>query len=215
MPDCTAPSGFVSRLQASPVIPVVTITDPAVAGDLARAIREGGLNFLEITLRSREGLTAITRATGAGLTIGAGTVITAAQAKVAIGAGAEFIVCPGFDAEVVQLCVAAGVPVVPGVATPTELMVARAAGVGLAKVFPARELGGPGYVRALSAVFPDQLFLPTGGVEPESAPDYLSIASVVAVGGSWITPSASVAARDWDAITGLALSAAKMASELR
>lgn len=130
-------------------------------------------------------------------------------------AGAQFIVSPGLDTDVVRACQSMGVPIAPGISTPTELMAARSLGIELAKVFPARELGGPDYIRALSAAFPGQLLLPTGGVTSDSATEYLSIPSVVAVGGSWIVPPAAVAAQDWDVITGLAKAAATLASDSR
>ena len=205
-----ADDDFLTRLRAAAVVPVVTLTDPALAPDLVGALLEGGLPFIEITLRSAAGLDAIRAARGLGAEIGAGTVTSVANATAAIDAGATFVVSPGLDEGTVRYCQHAGIPVIPGVATPSEVMAARALGVGAVKFFPAADLGGPSYLKALSAVWPDQLFMPTGGVSAANALDYLNLPSVVAVGGSWIAQASLLSARDWDSITGLARIAAAL-----
>ncbi|MGW0711433.1 bifunctional 4-hydroxy-2-oxoglutarate aldolase/2-dehydro-3-deoxy-phosphogluconate aldolase [Streptomyces sp. NPDC002643] len=121
-----------------------------------------------------------------GLAFGAGTVLTAEQAERAVAAGARFVVSPGFDATVIARCRGLGVPVVPGVATATELMRALRAGLDTAKLFPAEPLGGVGMLRALSAPFPQARFVPAGGIGPALLPDHLSHPAVLAVGGSWM-----------------------------
>lgn len=201
---------FIIRLREAAVVPVVTVTDPAVACDLVGALVQGGLPFVEITLRSAAGLDAIRAAQGRGAEIGAGTVTSAASAAAAIEAGASFVVSPGLDEGAVRYCQEAGIPVIPGVATPTEVMAARALGVMAVKVFPVAQLGGPSYLKVLSAVWPDQLFMPTGGVSVVDAADYLALPAVVAVGGSWITPAALLSSHDWDAIADLARAAAAL-----
>lgn len=206
----TVDESFLIRLRAAAVVPVVTVTDPAVAPDLVGALVEGGLPFVEITLRSAAGLDAIRAAHGCGAEIGAGTVTSAASAAAAIEAGASFVVSPGLDAGAVRYCQEAGIPVIPGVATPTEVMAARALGVGAVKVFPVAQLGGPSYLKVLAAVWPDQIFMPTGGVSVANAAEYLALPSVVAVGGSWIAPASLQSSHDWDAIADLARAAAAL-----
>ena len=201
---------FADLLRTSPVIPVVTLIDPLNAQPLAAAISRGGLRFLEITLRSDAALDSITLARESDLIIGAGTVTTLIDAQAVVAAGAQFVVCPGMDPDIVQYCIDSQIPVIPGIATATELMAARAAGATITKVFPASQLGGPAFVRALSAVWPNQLFMPTGGVSPSNAAEYLANPNVVAIGGSWIAPADRVAACDWNTITEIAKSASEI-----
>ena len=205
-----ADENFLNRLRVAGVVPVVTVTDPALAPDLVGALVEGGLPFVEITLRSAAGLDAIRAAQGLGAEIGAGTVTSVASAAAAIDAGASFVVSPGLNEGAVRYCQDAGIPVIPGVATPTEVMAARELGVAAVKLFPAAHLGGPAYLTALAAVWPVQLCMPTGGVSGVDALDYLHLPSVVAVGGSWIAPASLLSARDWDSITELARRAAAL-----
>jgi 2-dehydro-3-deoxyphosphogluconate aldolase/(4S)-4-hydroxy-2-oxoglutarate aldolase len=207
--DATA--ALIDRLRRSGVVPVVTVQDIAVAPSLVTALVGGGLAVVEITLRTAAGIEALRTAHGLGAVLGAGTVTTAAEATMVIEAGAQFVVSPGLDEGAVRTCQEAGVPIVPGVATPSEIMAARALGLRAVKVFPASSLGGPAFVSALSSVWPDMTFMPTGGISVQNAGDYLAIPSVAAVGGSWMVPSGLIGAYDWDAVTDLARGAAALA----
>jgi 2-dehydro-3-deoxyphosphogluconate aldolase / (4S)-4-hydroxy-2-oxoglutarate aldolase len=167
------------------VVPVVTLNEPAAAESVGRALVAGGLPLIELTFRqagAERALAALARIPG--LVVGAGTVRTPTQVDLAVDAGAAFVVSPGFDDAVVERARQRGVPVLPRVATPTELHRALAAGVTTVKVFPAGPLGGVRWLRALAAPFPEARFLPTGGVTEADIPDYLALPSVIAVGGS-------------------------------
>jgi 2-dehydro-3-deoxyphosphogluconate aldolase/(4S)-4-hydroxy-2-oxoglutarate aldolase len=175
------------------------------------ALVSGGLPVIEITLRTAAGLEAIRSSHGLGAVLGAGTVTTADEARQVIDAGAQFAVSPGIATDMVSTLVAAGVPVFPGVATPSEIMIARSLGLRSVKVFPVGMLGGPAFVRTLSSVWPDMRFMPTGGVTEATMRDYLAVPSVTAVGGCWIVPAGLIAERNWSGITQLARRAADLA----
>lgn len=202
----------LGRLRAVRVVPVVTITDAASAVPMTRALADGGLPAVEITLRTAAGLDAL-RAAAAGVPdalVGAGTVTTATACEAAIDAGARFIVSPGLVDEVVAVCARRGVLALPGIATPTELLRAIALGCRTVKLFPVSVLGGPAMVKALAALGTGVGFVPTGGIALESAPSYLAIPDVVAVGGSWMVPADRLAAADWPAIHTLAAACAAL-----
>jgi 2-dehydro-3-deoxyphosphogluconate aldolase/(4S)-4-hydroxy-2-oxoglutarate aldolase len=183
------------------LLAVTVIKDGAGAEPLGTALVAGGLRCVEVTLRTESALSAIATMSGHdGLVVGAGTVISPAQADEAISAGAQFVVSPGFDAGVVQLCQERGVPVFPGVATPTEIMMALSAGLDTVKFFPAGLLGGPPMVKALSGPFPAVRFIPTGGVDAANASEYLALSNVVAVGGTWMVPASLLDAGDWSEV---------------
>jgi 2-dehydro-3-deoxyphosphogluconate aldolase/(4S)-4-hydroxy-2-oxoglutarate aldolase len=171
------------------IVPVVVLDDEARAADLGRALVGGGLPIAEVTLRTPGALAAIaTMARNRDLLVGAGTVLTPEQATAAAEAGARFVVCPGLSRAVVQRCVSLGLPVLPGVATATEVLAAREIGLEAVKFFPAETSGGAPAVAALGAVFGDMRFVPTGGITAANAGDYLALPSVLAVGGSWMVP---------------------------
>ncbi|WP_242620814.1 bifunctional 4-hydroxy-2-oxoglutarate aldolase/2-dehydro-3-deoxy-phosphogluconate aldolase [Streptomyces sp. BK239] len=174
-------------LAGSRLLPVLTVASAASAGPLADALAEGGARCAEVTLRTPDA-EQVLKAMGAhgALTVGAGTVLTPDQAERAVAAGARFLVSPGFDAEVVDKARELGVPVVPGVATATELMCALKAGLDTVKLFPAEPLGGTRTLRALAAPFPQARFVPTGGIGPDRLASYLAHPAVLAVGGSWM-----------------------------
>jgi 2-dehydro-3-deoxyphosphogluconate aldolase/(4S)-4-hydroxy-2-oxoglutarate aldolase len=197
------------------VVPVVTIDRVDDAVGLASALVEGGLPVMEITLRTPVGLEAIARVADREpeILVGAGSVTSAAAASSAVDAGARFVVSPGLDAGMVRTSPDRGVPVIPGVATATELMRAMALGVDVVKVFPADVIGGPRLIEALAAVWPQVRFLPTGGISATNAAPYLALPSVLALGGSWMVPRPAVAARDWTSITELAVAAAALVSK--
>ncbi|MFE2726129.1 bifunctional 4-hydroxy-2-oxoglutarate aldolase/2-dehydro-3-deoxy-phosphogluconate aldolase [Kitasatospora sp. NPDC059327] len=190
-----------AALAGARLLPVLTVPSAATAGPLADALAAGGARCAEVTLRT-PGATSVLRTMAAhgGLTVGAGTVLTPEQAERAVEAGARFVVSPGFDAEVVARCRALGVPVVPGIATATELMTALKAGLDTVKLFPAEPLGGARLLSALAAPFPRARFVPTGGIGLARLPDYLAHPAVRAVGGSWMATRALLEHEDYDEI---------------
>lgn len=200
---------IVECLRPCRVVPVATIDDPRRAADVARALVDAGLPCLEIAFRHPAAAEALRAARGVeGLLVGAGTVLAVEQAEAAAEAGADFAVAPGTNERVVARCRELGLPFFPGVATPTEIERARELGVGTVKVFPVAQLGGPAFLRAVSATYPDVAFLPTGGVTAENLADYLAVPSVVACGGSWLVrPGLSL-----DEIGRLAREAVRVAS---
>ncbi|WP_433047651.1 bifunctional 4-hydroxy-2-oxoglutarate aldolase/2-dehydro-3-deoxy-phosphogluconate aldolase [Dactylosporangium sp. CS-033363] len=189
-------------IAAKKIVPVVVLDDAGAAAGLADALLAGGLGLAEVTFRTAAAADAIAAmAARPGMLVGAGTVLTAAQVDRAVDAGARFVVSPGFSPAVVARCQTRGVPVLPGVASPTEIMQALDAGLDTVKFFPAEQLGGVPMVKALAAPFRSVRFVPTGGVSTENLADYLAIPSVVAVGGTWMVAPDLLAARDWDAVT--------------
>ncbi len=199
------------------VVPVVTLDRLDDAVPLATALVTGGLPVVEITLRTEVGLDAIAAVAAhvEGATVGAGSVITPGHADAAVDAGARFLVSPGLAVPVVQAAARAGVPSLPGIATPTELMAARSTGASVVKLFPAEVVGGLRMVDAVSAVFPDIRIMPTGGVNASNAAGYLAHPNVLAVGGSWMVPTGLVDAADWAGITELAAAAAEIVAAAR
>ncbi len=198
-------------LAGSRVVPVVIIEDPATAEPLGKALLAGGLGCAEVTLRTASALAALRElAQQPDLLVGAGTVVSREQVDQAVEAGAKFVVSPGFSPTVVRHCQDLGIPVLPGVATATEIMAALDAGVQVVKFFPAQSLGGVPMLRALAAPFGTVRFVPTGGITAALLPEYLAQPSVAAVGGSWMVAPALLAAGRYDEIT--ALSAAAVAA---
>ena len=196
----------VKKIGALGVVPVVAIEDANDAKPLANALVEGGLPCAEITFRTAAAADAIKAMADAypEMLVGAGTVITVEQAQQAIDNGAKFIVSPGLDEEVVQYCQEAGVPVTPGIITPTELQKALKLGLEVVKFFPAEASGGVKYLKALGGPFPQVKFIPTGGVSTSNLTDYLALPQVVACGGSWLVKKTMIAAGEFDTIEQLA-----------
>lgn len=195
-----------------PVIPVIVLEREADAVPLARALVEGGVRVLEVTLRTPAALaciSAIARAVPQAV-VGAGTVRSAADARAARDAGAAFAVSPGYTAEVGAACRELALPLLPGVATASEVMGASADGHRFLKFFPATAAGGLPMLKALAGPFADIAFCPTGGITAESAPQFLALPNVRVVGGSWLTPADALAAGDWSRITALARAAAAL-----
>ena len=194
------------------VIPVLTIESVDDAIPLARALVRGGLTRLEVALRSDAApaaIAAIARELPDAV-VGAGTLLRPADVTRAVEAGARFLVSPGFTPSLVAAGLASGLPYIPGVCTPSEVVAARVLGCSLLKFFPAASFGGPATLAAFAPVFRGVAFCPTGGITQESAPQYLRLPNVPMVGGAWMVPSADLAARNWDRITGLARSAANL-----
>ena len=213
-PSPDASTLITQRLAATRLLPVVVINRAGDARPLADALAEGGLRTAEVTMRTPAALDAIRAlADVPDLLVGAGTVLTAEQADQAVEAGAAFVVSPGFSASVVTHCATLGVPVFPGVATPTEIMQAFEHGLRTLKFFPAEQLGGAPMIKALAAPFADACFIPTGGVSAASLPGYLAVASVLAVGGSWMVAPKLLNAGDWTTVTRLTAEAVALAKE--
>jgi 2-dehydro-3-deoxyphosphogluconate aldolase/(4S)-4-hydroxy-2-oxoglutarate aldolase len=189
-----------------PVIPVIVLQRVEDAVPLARALVAGGVRVLEVTLRTPVALQcieAIVRAVPEAL-VGAGTIRSGADARLAKDAGCVFGVSPGYTAPVGAACREIGLPLLPGVATASEVMAAQADGLRFLKFFPATAAGGIPMLKALAGPFPDVDFCPTGGITPETAPQFLALPNVKVCGGSWLTPADAVASGDWDRITRLA-----------
>jgi 2-dehydro-3-deoxyphosphogluconate aldolase / (4S)-4-hydroxy-2-oxoglutarate aldolase len=189
-----------------PVIPVIVLQRVDQAVPLARALVAGGVRVLEVTLRTPVAL-ACMRAIAAEVPeaiVGAGTLRSAADVKAAVAAGCRFGVSPGWLASVGQACTDLGLPLLPGVATASEVMAAQEAGHDFLKFFPASAAGGVPLLKALAGPFPDVVFCPTGGLTAENAGQYLALPNVRVCGGSWLTPADAVEAGDWARITALA-----------
>lgn len=197
---------------AGPVIPVIVLERAADAVPLAEALLAGGVRVLEVTLRTPAALAAIEAIARAlpQAWVGAGTLRSEADAQAARDAGARFGVSPGWSAELSQACRSAGLPLLPGVATASEVMAASAAGHELLKLFPAEAVGGVGLLKALAGPFPEVRFCPTGGVGPGNAAQYLALPNVAVVGGSWLAPADALRSGDWPRITRLAREAAAL-----
>ena len=194
---------------AGPVIPVIVLDRVADAVPLAQALVAGGVRVLEVTLRTPVALQcieAIARAVPLAI-VGAGTVRSAADARAARDAGCRFAVSPGYTAEVGAACRDAGLALLPGVATASEVMAANADGLNFLKFFPATAAGGIPMLKALGGPFPEVVFCPTGGITPETAPAFLALPNVKVCGGSWLTPADALAQGDWARITALAKAA--------
>lgn len=197
---------------ASPVMPVIVLDDVADAVPLARALVDGGVRVLEVTLRTLAAL-AVIRAIRAALPeaiVGAGTITGAADLVAAIEAGAQFGVSPGTTDALIAAVQGAGLPFLPGAMTPSEILKLREAGFTAMKLFPAQQAGGVGMLKALGAVFPELVFCPTGGIDAASAPQYLALPNVACVGGSWLAPTALVKTKKWSEISRLASEAAAL-----
>ncbi|HWJ65208.1 MAG TPA: bifunctional 4-hydroxy-2-oxoglutarate aldolase/2-dehydro-3-deoxy-phosphogluconate aldolase [Nocardioides sp.] len=208
----TAADTAVSVLDLVPVLPVVVLDDLATAVPTARALVDGGLPAIELTLRTPVALEAI-RAIAAEvpeIAIGAGTITSPSQAEAAAEAGATFLVSPGATPGLLAAMLATGLPFLPGTSTVSEVMAVLDAGVTEMKFFPAEAAGGTPYLKAVAGPLPHARFCPTGGITPASAPGYLALPNVGCVGGSWITPAELVAARDWERISKLAAEAAAL-----
>ena len=193
-------------MQDAPVIPVIVLTDVAHAVPMARALLAGGIRMLEVTLRTPQALAcieAIAREVPLAV-VGAGTVRSRADAQAAARAGARFAVSPGYTTAVGQACRDAGLALLPGVASASEIMQAQEDGFTELKFFPAMQAGGPAMLKAWSGPFFDVKFCPTGGVTPQNAAEFLALSNVVCVGSTWLVPADALASGDWARITRLA-----------
>jgi 2-dehydro-3-deoxyphosphogluconate aldolase / (4S)-4-hydroxy-2-oxoglutarate aldolase len=193
----------LSQLRHHKLVPVIVIDDPKSAPALGRALFEGGLPCAEVTFRTEGAREALSRLTGEcpEVLAGAGTVLTPAQARDALDAGAKFIVAPGFNPSVVDYCLENDVPVFPGIATPTEIEAALTRDLTVLKFFPAEPLGGVSYLKAMSAPYGAIEFMPTGGISIQNIGSYLAFSKVVACGGSWMAPAELISAGEFARIT--------------
>ncbi len=209
----TAESEILEVLARVKVLPVLSVPDADAAEAACRALLASGISCVEITFRTDAAAEAIRRVSGIdGLLVGAGTVLSPAQAEAAAGAGARFAVAPGTSEPVVEACRELGLPFFPGVATPSEIEHARALGCHTLKVFPAGTLGGISFLRAVSAPYQDVQFIPTGGIDPSNLAAFLAVPSVVACGGSWLCDKALLAGGRFAEIERLAREAVAIAA---
>jgi 2-dehydro-3-deoxyphosphogluconate aldolase/(4S)-4-hydroxy-2-oxoglutarate aldolase len=193
----------------APVIPVLVVDDLSHAKNLAQALVAGGLPALEVTLRTKVALDVIrAMAEVSGGVVGAGTLLTPADVKAAKAAGARFGVSPGATDRIIAACEDEGLPLLPGAATASEIMTLLEKGFTVQKFFPAEGIGGAKALGSYASPLPQVTFCPTGGIGLKNAPDYLGLANVVCVGGSWVAPKDKVAAGDWAGVTALAAEAA-------
>ena len=199
-------------MRTGPVIPVIVIERLEHAVPLARALVAGGVRVLEVTLRTAVGLEAIAAIAKEveGAIVGVGTITAPEDFARARAAGARFGVSPGLTPALVEAQRTSGLPWLPGVMTPSDVIAARAAGLSALKLFPAQQAGGLEMLKALRGPFPDVVFCPTGGVTPATAPTFLALPNVACVGGSWLTPADAIAAGDWSRIEALARAAAAL-----
>jgi 2-dehydro-3-deoxyphosphogluconate aldolase/(4S)-4-hydroxy-2-oxoglutarate aldolase len=206
----SAEAARICRL--APVVPVLVIDDLSHARPLAEALVSGGLPALEVTLRTPAALDAIrAMAEVPGGVVGAGTLLTPADVKAAKAAGACFGVSPGATDRLIAACEEEGLPLLPGAATASEIMVLLEKGYTVQKFFPAEQAGGAAYLRSIGSPIPQVSFCPTGGISLKIAADYLSLKNILCVGGSWVAPKDAMARGDWAAVTTLAREAAALA----
>ncbi|MCG2580798.1 MAG: bifunctional 4-hydroxy-2-oxoglutarate aldolase/2-dehydro-3-deoxy-phosphogluconate aldolase [Marinobacter sp.] len=193
-------------LASSPLIPVIAINDPDDAVPLCQALVDGGINVLEITLRTEHGVKAIEQVRKAipDAWVGAGTVTSIDQYRQVEAAGAQFVITPGVTEAILEFGLTSEVPLLPGISTISELMLGYNLGYREFKFFPAEVAGGIPALKAFSGPFPDVTFCPTGGIRRDTARDYLAQGNVQAVGGSWLTPGDAIASKDWAKITEIA-----------
>lgn len=198
-------STITDSMKTSIIVPVVVIEDAKDAVPTAGALLAGGINVMEITLRTAAALDSIRNVAAEcpEMIVGVGTVLNIDQAKEAVEAGAKFIVSPGFDEEIVKWCVENDIDVTPGCVTPTEIMMARKLGLRIVKFFPANVYGGLKAITNLAAPFTDMQFLPTGGVNTENIAEFVSNPAIFAVGGSWVCKKSDIAAGNFAKITEL------------
>ncbi len=207
----------VEQAAACGVVPVVVLDDAEQAVPTARALLKGGINAMEITFRTAAAKASIAKVAAQvpEMTVGAGTVVNVEQLHDAVEAGAKFIVSPGSDADVIAEAAKLGVAMIPGVVTPSEIILGLKLGVKVFKFFPAESFGGLKTLKALSGPFPQIKFIPTGGINQANAADYFKNAKVLAVGGSWMVTKDMVNAGDFDGIAEKSAAATALFREIR
>jgi len=218
--DCPEGVGVIhvnSALRAHGVIPVVQFSDPVLAVPLVDLLVDAGLPCIEITFRApgAERAIQLVRTQRPEVLVGAGTVLTLAQADAALDAGAQFVVAPGTNPRVVEHVLARGGVMLPGIATPSEIEANLRRGIDVLKFFPAESLGGIGFLRSVHGPFPEVSFVPSGGLSAANLPAYLALANVTAVGGTWIAPRSLLEAGDLESITQAAREAVAIVQHAR
>lgn len=215
--EAVSPVEALERIERYGLVPVVEIGRVEQAPPLLEALAGGGLPVAEITLRTDAGLRALAaaRESHPSALVGAGTVRNPSDARRAIDAGAQFVVSPGTNLAVVEMCRTAGVLALPGVCTPSEVETAVGAGVGAMKFFPAGPMGGVAFLKALAGPFGEVRFVPTGGVNPENLRDYLRLKNVIACGGSWLVAPVLLADERFEEIESLTRAAVRIVEEVR
>ncbi len=210
-------SDVFERIRAAGIVPVIKLERASDARPLGKALLEGRLPVAEVTFRTAAAPEAIRllRTEFPEILVGAGTVLTPAQADAAIAAGAAFAVTPGFNPRVVDHCMARGLPIVPGVNSPSQVELGLERGLGLLKFFPAEISGGVKMLKALHGPYAEVSFVPTGGVEPANLASYLALPYVAAVGGSWMVKDELIAAGRFDQVSALSAEAVRLAASAR
>lgn len=210
-------SDILERIEKMGVVPVVVLNDAKDAEPLAQALCEGGLPCAEVTFRTAaaEESIRIMASEYPDMFVGAGTVLTTEQVDRAVGAGAKFIVSPGFDPEIVDYCLSKNIPVFPGCVTPSEVAQAVKRGLKVVKFFPAESFGGISTIQALAAPYVGLRFMPTGGVNAKNLADYLSSDKIIACGGSWMVKGSLVEAGKFDEIKAMTEEAVRLVGEIR
>ena len=208
---------ILEQLSKFGVVPVVVLNDAKDAEPLAKALCDGGLPCAEVTFRTdaAEESIRIMCEKFPEMCVGAGTVLTTEQVDRAMGAGAKFIVSPGFDPEIVDYCLEKGITVLPGCITPSEVAQAVKRGLEVIKFFPAEQSGGLAMIKAMSAPYTTVKFMPTGGINQNNVKDYLAYDRILACGGSWMVKGDMVAAGEFDKIKELAAEAVEIVKESR
>ena len=210
-------SEMLKTIESFGVVPVVVLNDAKDAAPLAKALCEGGLPCAEVTFRTEaaEESIRIMATEFPEMVIGAGTVLTIDQVDRAVGAGAKFIVSPGFDPEIVDYCISKGIVVLPGCITPSEVAQAVKRGLEVVKFFPAEQFGGIATIKALAAPYTSVRFMPTGGISAKNLADYLGFKKIVACGGSWMVKGDMVAAGEFDKIKEMTAEAVQLVKDIR
>ena len=207
----------VEILKLAPVVPVIVVHDLDCAVSLAQALVAGGIPVLEVTLRTPQGLEAIRLMKEAvpEAIVGAGTVLSEKDLDDALQVGSEFVITPGLTDHLLNAGINCGVPFMPGISTISEMMLCREKGLNALKFFPAEASGGVKALKAFAGPFPDMAFCPTGGIGLNNMADYLSLPTVLSVGGSWIAPDRLIAEKNWSEITRLAQEATALVARLK
>ena len=208
---------FSEKVFETGIVPVVVLNDVEDSVPLAKALLKGSIDFMEITFRTEcaaDCISVISREVP-DMTVGAGTVLNVAQAKLAVSNGAKFLVSPGLDEDIVKWAIENNIPVIPGAVTSTEIMKAVNLGLKTVKFFPADVYGGIKTIKALSALFGQIRFLPTGGVSEANLKEFVENGSVIAVGGSWVCKKDDILNHDWNKITELSSNAVRIIKESR
>ena len=210
-------SDVLKELTGCGIVPVVVIKKEEDAYPLGKALIGGGLPCAEVTFRTDAAASAIRTMSASfpQMLVGAGTVISTDQVDEACKAGAKFIVSPGFDPDVIDYCLDKGIPVIPGICTPTEALLGIKRGLNVLKFFPAEQAGGPDMIKAMAAPFPGIRFMPTGGINAQNLASYLSLKCVAACGGSWMVKSDLIENADWAGIEELSREAVHLAKAAR